>query len=192
MDVPQEKKRRGRPPTNVPRVEVLERDTQTEWDTLLEEIIARREREPFAMRSLPIQFKDPTLTGHWINRDKYPDAIVVAKQKGWRGVKVDMVKDLDQLGHYGQSPDGFVVRGERGNEILMCMPEEYVQRIAMAKTRVNDRNLRNPHAQRAEVIEAYGKEHSAGADLVHQQDVKHIGRVETTHEQILVTPPDRE
>lgn len=177
-----------RAPKNPPRVDVLERSTQTDWDLLLQEIIERREREPFAMRSLPIVFTDPSLDGHWINRDKYPDAIAKAKQNGWRGATPAMVVDLDQLGAYGTSPDGYLVRGERGNELLMVMPKAYVHRVAMAKTAENNRRMGNPNLQRNDAIEAFGKGNPDAAELVAKGDVKQRVAVKDTYERIAVSP----
>lgn len=185
------KKRRGRPPSTPPRVDVLERSTQTDWDLLLEDIVKKRERDPFGATSRAIELTDPNLEPHWINRAKYPDAIPQAKAKGWRGVRLGMVKDKDQLGDYGESPDGFVVRGERGDELLMCMPREYVKRIAMAKTRENNRRMGNPNAARAEVVEAYGRVNPDGAEAIHRQgEVQHVGRVRDSREVIAVTPDE--
>lgn len=175
-------------PKTAPRVDVIERGSQTDWDTLLEDIIKKREQDPFGQKSHPIELTDPSLEPHWINRDKYPDAISMAKAKGWRGVTMSQIKDPDQLGEHGISPDGFVVRGERGNEILMCMPREYVRRVAMAKTRENLRRMGNPNATRSEVIEAYGRKNPDGAELVSTQDVQHVGRVRDSFERIAVTP----
>lgn len=181
--------RRGKPPIAPPRVDVIERATQTDWETLLAEIVRKREQDPFGAVSRPIDLTDPNLEPHWINRDKYPDAIPQAKAKGWRGVRLDQIKDTDQLGEYTISVDGFVVRGERGNEILMCMPKEYVKRIAFAKQRENNRRMGNPNATRSEVIEAYGRVNPDGAAIVDKQgDVHHVGRVIDKREVIAVDP----
>ena len=178
----------GRTPKDPVAVDVVERSSQTDWDALLEDIVKKRERDPFGGSVSQIKLRDPHLEPHWINRDKYPDAIPIAKGKGWRGVRLEEIVDKDQLGEYSQSPDGFVVRGERGNEILMCMPREYVKRIAMAKTRENNRRMGNPNAARAEVIEAYGRKNPDGAELIDKQEVRHVGRVKDSYERIAVTP----
>src|SRR5262245_44367286 len=88
----------GRPPAVPPRVDVLERSSQTDWDLLLQSIVEKRVRDPFGSTSRAIELTDPNLEPHWINRDKYPDAIPQAKAKGWRGVTIGMIKDKDQLG----------------------------------------------------------------------------------------------
>lgn len=177
-----------RRPKTPPRVDVIERSVQTDWDKMLEDIIHKRERDPFGSPSKPIALTDPSLEPHWINRDKYPDAIPQAKEKGWRPVRLDQIRDVDQLGEYGTSPDGFVVRGERGNELLMCMPRDYVKRIAAAKERENNRRMGNPFAQRAEAIEAFSRSNPDGADMLARQDVTPTGGVKDSYERIQVTP----
>ena len=181
-------KKSPRAPKNLPRVDVIERSSQTDWDTLLADIVAKRERDPFGSTARPIELTDPNLEPHWINKDKYPDAIPQAKDKGWRPVLVEQIKDLDQLGEYGTSVDGYVVRGERGNEVLMCMPKEYVERIAYAKQRENNRRMGNPYAQRSEAIEAFGRHNPDGADMVAGQVFQPTGGVKDSYERILVTP----
>lgn len=183
-----EPKRRGRPPQEPPRVDVIERSSQTDWDRLLDDIVRRREAEPFGHRSRPIALTNPELVPHWINRDKYPDAISIAKEKGWRGVRLSEVVDRDQLGDHGESPDGYVVRGERGNEILMCMPREYVERIQVAKVRESNKRIGDPFRARQDVIEAFGHSNPEGAELVAKGDVHLSGRVQTSREVIAVTP----
>ena len=183
-------KRRGRPPATPPRIDVMERSSQTQFDQILEDVIKRREAEPFGHRSRPIALTDPHLVPHWINRDKYPDAIAIAKEKGWRGVRLEQVVDHDQLGDHGISPDGYVVRGERGNEILMCMPQEYVNRVAAAKVRESNKKIGDPFRQKQDVIEAYGQRNPDGAELVAQGDVHLGGRMKTTRERIAVVPAE--
>src|SRR5262245_37856528 len=163
VDVPNVKRKRGRPPSKPPAIDVIERSVQTDWEKIVEEATRRREHDPFGATSQPIHLKDPRLVPHWFNKDKYPDAIVRHKRDGWRPVLMSDVVDTDELGEHSLSVDGFIVRGERGNEILMCMPEEYVKRIAMAKQRENIRRMGNPNATRAEVIEAYGKKNPDNA-----------------------------
>jgi hypothetical protein len=183
--------RKGKAPTEPPRIDVIERSSQTDYDLLLEKIIQDRERDPFGSISKPIALTDPSLEPHWFNRAKYPDAIPQAKAKGWRGVTLDMIMDKDQLGDYGVSPDSFVVRGERGDELLMCMPKEYVKRIQMAKTYENNRRMGNPNAARSEALEAYGKNNPDGAEEIYKQgEVKHVGRVTTKVEKIQVRPEE--
>lgn len=180
--------RSARAPKTPPRVDVIERGSQTDWDLMLEDIIAKREADPFGATSRAIELTDPNLEPHWINRDKYPDAIPQAKEKGWRPVRMEQIKDKDQLGEHGESPDGFVCRGERGNEVLMCMPREYVKRVALAKTRENNRRMGNPHAQRAQAIEAFGRHNPDGAEMVSRNAFKPTGEVRDMYERIAVTP----
>ena len=181
-------KKSPRAPKNLPRVDVIERSTQTDWDTMLADIIAKREQNPFGVSSRPIDLQDPNMGVHWINKDKYPDAIPQAKEKGWRPVRLEEIKDVDQLGEYGTSVDGYVVRGERGNEVLMKMPKEYIERVAMAKAHENNKRIGNPYAQRAEAIEAFGRHNPDAADMVAAGDFQPTGVVRSNLERIAVTP----
>lgn len=183
-------KKSERAPKTPPRVDVIERSTQTDWDLMLADIVAKRERDPFGARSRTIELTDPSLEPHWINRDKYPDAIPQAKEKGWRPVRLEQIKDRDQLGEYGESPDGFIVRGERGNELLMCMPREYVERIAVAKMRENNRRMGHPNAQRSEALEAFSKTNPEGAERISSQQFRPTGGVKDMYERIAVTPEE--
>jgi hypothetical protein len=85
-----------------------------------------------------------------------------------------MIIDMDQIGGHNISPAGYIVRGERGQEVLMCMPRDAFDQIQMAKTRKNNERMGRSNATKQEVVEAaankYGDE---AADFLN----RHVGPV---------------
>lgn len=164
-----------KPPTTPPRVSVLD----------------RRLNDPFGMPSIPIAFKDPRLLARWFNGAISNDKIWMAKQvQGWTPVTPEMLVDLDQIGGHNVSPAGYITRGERGAEVLMCMPRADFDRIAMAKTRKNMERMGDSFKTKAEVVEAaaakYGDE---GADFLHRH-VGPVGGVVDSYERVERKPID--
>lgn len=118
----------------------------------IEAVIERRLQNPFGEGSPAVRLKDPGWTVHVINTalrtGRYHD---VAFNKGWDPVRPE---DLDgspqELGF--EVLDGKVVRGERGQEVLMKMPTKAYQAIQQAKDAKN-RALVTPRRLKADVIE---------------------------------------
>lgn len=136
----------------------------------------------------PIDLREPGWQVRWFNAAVKSDHIWAAKhQKGWEPVTPDELADPDQVGGFSKSPDGFVVRGERGQEVLMKMPTDYRTRIEKAKAAENIRNM-DPHRQKAQVSEAAGKAMGDEAGTFIQDRMKVIGTVTTSKERIAVSP----
>jgi len=129
-------------------------------------VLERRLQNPFGEPSAPIHLKDPALVPRWFNSAGRPDNIWRAKEQGWTGVVPGMIVDITQIGTYTTSPDGYVARGERAQEVLMAMPKDDFHQIQMAKTKENIRRMGHPNAQRQEAIQAYAKQNPDGAELV--------------------------
>lgn len=140
--------------TEVPRPRVA----KTEVPRPRVNVLDRRLNNPFGEPATPIDLKDHTLRARWFNRAIIADKIWRAKQKGWLPVRPEDLIDPDQIGGYTRSPDGFVARGDRGDEVLMAMPKDEFDAIQMAKTKWNNRHMGNPHAMREEVVEAAGQQ----------------------------------
>ena len=140
-----------------PRVTVTERNTQTDMDVLLSDPRYKaRIDNPFGQPSAPIELKDNSRECRWFNATIQTDHIWRAKRKGWDQTRPDDVADLEQVGGYAVSPEGYIVRGERGHEILMSMPKVVRTAIQAAKIVQNNYNLANPHRMKAELTEAVG------------------------------------
>lgn len=129
-------------------------------------IIERRTLMPFGEPSTEVHFKDSSLEGRWFNAALRPQQIYRAVELGWQKVTPAMVSDLSQLGMWTKSPDGYVTRGERGLEILMCMAKTDREMIQAAKTKENNKRMGQPNAQLREAAEALGKTDSEGAEFL--------------------------
>lgn len=156
-------------------------------------VLDRRLNDPFGIPSYPIHFKDQSLIGRWFNSAISTDKIWIAKQvQGWGAVTPDMVVDLDQIGGYNLSPTNTIVRGERGQEHLLCMPRDAFDQIQMAKTRKNMERMGNSSRTKAEVVEAaankYGDE---AAEFLHRH-VGPVGGVQDSYERVERRPVEEE
>lgn len=159
-----------------PRIEVTERNIQTGLETLLESDPRYKARlsNPFNAPSVPIRLKDDTRECRWFNSAIASDHTWRAKQKGWDPVRVEDVVEIEQIGGFTKSPDGFVTRGERGQEVLMSMPKQVRKLVQIAKTRKNQELMGNPSKMKADVVSAAGDRFgSEAADYVQTHvDVK--------------------
>lgn len=153
-------------------------------------ILERRLQNPFGEPSHTIQFKQKNLAARWFNDDARNGQVHRAKELGWEPVTVDMIANLDSLGHHAVNPANEITRGERGREVLMWMPKTDREQILAAKTAENNRRMGNPNVQRNEALEAYGQSDALGAEFVDSAGgVSHaIGGVRTTRERIERTP----
>ncbi len=148
-------------------------------------VLDRRLNNPFGIPSVPIQFKDRGLTARWFNGAISNDKIWVAKQvQGWAHVTPDMLVDMDQIGGHNVNPSGYITRGERGQEMLLCMPTVAFDQIQWAKARKNLERMGDSAKTKAEVVQAasakYGDE---GASFLHEH-VGPIGGVQDSYERI--------
>jgi hypothetical protein len=117
-------------------------------------VLERRLQNPFGEPSAEIQVKTPGMKTRIFNSAVGSDHIWRAEQKGWEKVKFTDIQDADQAGGFTASPDGFAVRGERGQEIVMQMPVAYWDRIIEAKDAHNRAKMANPHASKQDVMNA--------------------------------------
>jgi len=118
-------------------------------------VLERRLQNPFGEPSLPVTLKDDSYECRWFNSQVASDHIWRAKYKGWENVRPDELADAEQLGAFQASPEGFVVRGEKGQEVLMKMPADWRAQIQKAKSEANARQMR-PGAAKKEVVAAVG------------------------------------
>lgn len=168
-----------------PHIEVTERSLQTGLDVLLSDPRYKaRLANPFNEPSAPITLKDSSRECRWFNAALATDHIWRNKRKGWDQVRPADVADLEQIGGYNTSPDGYITRGERGHEVLMSMPRVVRQAIQIEKTRQNNLNMGNPNRTKAEVVNAAGNQiGSEAADYLNQR-MGPVGDVVDTHERI--------
>lgn len=159
-----------------PRIEVTERASQTSVAAIIasDPRYKARLQNPFNEPSSPIALKDATRECRWFNAAKGTDHIWRNKRKGWDQVRPSDVDDLEQIGGYNVSPEGFITRGERGQEVLMSMPKDVRHAIQVEKTRHNLANVGNPHAMKSELVNAASDRlGDQGADYISKHvDVK--------------------
>lgn len=181
------KKKRGRPAKAV-HVEVLERADQQSLETLLSDPRYKaRLADPFGSPSAPINLKDSSRECRWFNAAIRNDHIWQKKRGGWDQVRLVDVVDPEELGGYKESAEGFIVRGERGDELLMSMPKVVVRAIALRKAELN-KQLGKASNQRAATIEALGRTDDQGAEFL--RTAARRFDVKDSYERIAVTPED--
>ncbi len=148
------------------------------------EVLERRLQSPRGASAPVITLTIPGMVPRWFNAGLSADRIWRAKQDGWEPVTPAMLADKDQIGGFGTSPDGYVTRGERHQEVLMYQPKEWRDKIQMAKTKQNNRDLNT----RVPVLEAAGKQLGDQAASLMEGQARIVGGVSDNFERIAVTP----
>lgn len=169
-----------------PRIAVTERNLQTGLDVLLSDPrYAKRLKNVFNEPSAPVALKDDTRECRWFNAAVATDHIWRSKAKGWDQVRPSDVADIEQIGGYNVSPEGYITRGERGQEVLMSMPRVVRAAIQVEKTRVNNANMGNPNRIKSEVVNAAGQQiGDEAADYLNRQQFGPVGEIIDTHERV--------
>lgn len=138
-----------------------------------------------------IQLKEPGWVCRWFNSEIKADHIWYAKNElGWANVTPAELADAEQIGGFQTSPDGFVVRGEKGREVLLKMPADFRTQIEKQKARANLAAM-DPHKQKADVANAAGKTFGDQAGEFINNHVNLIGDIKTTRERIAVSPAEQ-
>ena len=147
-------------------------------------VLERRLQNPFGEPSAPIVLRDASLECRWFNATTSADQIWRNKRKGWNQVKPEDVLDLEQIGGYAVDASGFIVRGERGSEVLMSMPKDWRRQIELAKAAHNVRNMGNPAAMKNEVVQAASAQlGDEAADFLHRAG-RVTGGVKDSYERV--------
>ena len=142
-------------------------------------VLERRLQDPFGIPAAPVRLNDARLFPRWFNSSLKPDAIWVAKQNGWTGVTPGMVADLSQIGNFVTSPEGYIARGERAQEVLLCMPREHWNRLQLAKAKKNAELMRDTSKQSAQALEAAAQQ--MGGDAAERMAA--VSRTMRVHDQ---------
>lgn len=149
------------------------------------DVLERRLQNPFGVPSETITLKQPGWTVRIFNAAIAADHVWRATHKGWEFVRWSELAAPEQAGGFQKGPDGRIVRGERGQEVLMKIPTADWARIQRAKEDANLRVVRNPGAQADELKQA------GAVALGHEAEAAGVSlRSETTdsRERIAVTP----
>jgi hypothetical protein len=147
------------------------------------EVLQRRLQSPFGAPATQIRLREPGWEPRWFNAAIAADHIWSAKENGWVGVKPAELADPDQVGGFQVSPDGFVVRGDKGQELLMRLPADWRKQIQQKKIEQNLRNMR-PGAMKREVADAAGRELGDQAGQFVNDQVRVVGDVRDSLERV--------
>jgi hypothetical protein len=154
-------------------------------------VLERRLQNPFGMPAAPVRLRDKTMFPRWFNNSLQHDRFYIAGENGWKGVKPEDVIDLKQIGSYSQSPEGWVCRGERGQEVLMCIERDFWNRLQLAKTRKNLELMRDTTGEQNRALEAASKK--LGPQVAEQMEaVKRVMNVTDNYERIEKLPETAE
>jgi hypothetical protein len=140
------------------------------------EVLKRRLSKPFGAPSSKVQLTEAGWEARWFNSAVSGDHIWRAKEQGWQGVVPAELADKEQIGGFQISPDGYVVRGDKGQELLMKLPSDWRAQIQKSKTDQNLRNMR-PGVMKREVAEAAGKTLGDQAGSFINDNIKVVGDV---------------
>lgn len=174
------------------RIEVTERALQVPVDLLRDPRYAQRLQNPFGEPSMPVQLKRPGWRPRWFNAAIMADKVFRAKAKGWDAVTEADVVDPQQLGYYVKAADGSITRGERGQEVLMMIPEPVYSAIEQAKAAHNLRNINAGDRTKQEIVNAAGQQYGdeAAAFLDGSLQARPVGQVTDQYERIERTGDD--
>jgi len=178
-----------------PEITVAERDlaaqealARKELDEADRLIRARVERGIFDYASAGIEFTNPELEGRWYNEAVNSQQIFRARQKGWVPVRPTMVKNLDQLGVYSVDASGCIVRGQRGEEHLMCMTKANRRLIAQKKNAENERRMGSTRRVKTDIVSA--AESALGPEAAEWIEDHTFGEITDSREPIERMPVD--
>ena len=151
-----------------PRIEVFERGLQN----------------VFGMPSAKIELKDPAMETHWCNTAISGTQLVKYLDAGYLKVRPEMLLDHERVS-FTTSPEGYVTRGARHEEILLYTLKDWYRQRQREKTRINLEGMR-PDRTKTELVEATGK--TLGSQTAEYLDthLKPIGGIKDSHERIEV------
>ena len=151
----------------LPRVEVLDRALQS----------------PFGVSAPEIKLKNPGLICRWCNTELGNGAqLFKTSEAGYLKVKPEYLADPETF-QFNVSPDGYVVRGVRGQEILMYTTVEHAKQRAAIKV---SENLRRMRQTKTEMVEAAGKQLGDQAADYLNRTGRAVGHIEDSYERLRV------
>lgn len=115
-------------------------------------VIERGLQNVFGLPSTEIKLKSPEFVTHWCNTSISGDQLGKYLDAGYLKVRPEYLADPDRVA-FTVSPEGYVVRGSRGEEILLYTLQEVYRERQLKKTRINMRGMANA---KAEAVEAAG------------------------------------
>jgi hypothetical protein len=150
----------GAPPARpLPSFEIAERRAQNGDLDALREVDASAElvNQPWPMMTRWV------FTGPGAPLDSFYD--IIAK-RGYVQVHKDELRTTPERNGWGQSPEGYVTRGERGHEVLVKMPRHLYQQIQIRKAQDGDAKRRSVGTLRQQVSDTLAAEgHGRAAEV---------------------------
>lgn len=139
-----------------PRISVIERRLKNPFGVPSREIPLKGEKAGWVVRTFCADAEHP---------NRHYDAV---HRLGWTPLeRADMAVPPEQLG-FTIAPDGRIVRGPQGQEVLMAMPKHDFDAVQKAKAEANTRSLKGK-AVREEVSQATAKTHGDEAgETIHK------------------------
>lgn len=131
---------------------------------------------PFGVESVPIPLREPGWVTYIANGGRSDGRLYQMKAvKGWDPVLVsDCTVRPEEIG-FKASPDGYLCRGEKGQEVVFKMRQSDWDRLQRAKTEQNLRGIGSSARTKAAVAEAasaqFGDE---AAQFVHESFVGEV------------------
>lgn len=151
-------------------------------------VMERGLRNVFGLPSTEIKLKDPQYVTHWVNTGIGGDQLGKFIDAGYLKVRPEYLADKDRVS-FTVSPEGYVVRGNRGEEILMYTVREMYHKRQLEKSRRNQQGMRQ---LKDEIVEAAGaKLGDEAADFL-QRRGRAVGQVTDSHERIQRTGEEAE
>ena len=145
-------------------------------------IIERGLKNVFGLPSTEIALKDRQFVTHWVNTGIGGDQLGKYLDAGYLKVRPEYLADPDRVA-FTVSPEGYVVRGNRGEELLMYTLKDAYHQRQLEKSRRNQAGMRSS-ATRNEVVEAAGKQLGDEAADFLQRKGGVVGGVRDTFERI--------
>lgn len=142
--------------TEEPRISVLDRRLKHPFGTPSRDIPLKGQRRNWVIRTFCADAEHP---------NRHYDAV---HRLGWTPLTIeDIAVSVESLG-FVRSPDGRIVRGPAGQEVLMAMPREEFEKIQQAKSDANTKSMK-AGAVREEVAQKTATEHGSEAgDAIHK------------------------
>ena len=133
-------------PNPVPRISVLDRRLNNPFGQPSFDIPLKGEKRGWVVRTFAADAEHP---------NRHYDAV---HRLAWVPLSAtDLTVSPESLG-FNVAPDGRIIRGRHGEEVLMAMPKEDWEKVQAAKSEENERRLK-PKKLRDATAQATAKEH---------------------------------
>lgn len=154
------------------------------------EVLERGLQNPFGLPSAKIELQDPQFETHWCNTAISANQYAKYLDAGYLPVRPEYLKDIERHPHT-VSPEGYVSRGTRCEELLMYSLKDHIRKRQLEKQRQNLAHM-TPGRTHADLVQAAGQKFGAEAADYLSQHARPIGSVKDSYERIQRVPEDSE